>query len=381
MVRALGAGNRRSSVAKVAVMLAGKGAMGALLEPDCPVEMVAYVSLAELVPLVELTRGGHSECLHFGAIAVVDQRGAVLAHAGNPQFVSFTRSTLKVLQALPLMQTGAAKALGLSQSELALLCASHNGEPMHVQTAESILAKAGQDYRVLRCGCHVPGLFTLLDKAPPEGLAYDERHHNCSGKHAGFVALCVQQGWPVANYTEPTHPLQQAVRAAVARAVGMREGDMPMGIDGCSAPNYAMPLARLAYAYARLATGVADTEFGDSFALLGEAMTAYPDLVSGTGRNDLALMRAGRGDWISKIGADGVQVMASKSRGEAFAIKISDGNKPALYAATIAVLEQLGWMDEAQSAELDSWRGADILSARAVAVGARKACFALQAGA
>ncbi len=367
--------------ANAPVMLMGKGATGALDGPDCPVEMVSRVSPAELVPLVELTRGGHSECLHFGAIAVVDKHGGVLAHAGNPQFVSFTRSTLKVLQALPLLQTGAAKALGLSQSELALLCASHNGEPMHVQTTESILAKAGQDYRVLRCGCHVPGLFTLLEKAPPEGLVYDERHHNCSGKHAGFVAMCVQQGWPVQDYTEPAHPLQRAVRAVVARAVGMREEDMPMGIDGCSAPNYAMPLARLAHGYARLATGVADAEFGDSFALLGEAMTAHPDLVSGTGRNDLAFMRAGRGDWISKIGADGVQVMSSKSRGEAFAIKISDGNKPALYAATIAVLEQLGWMDAVQSAELDSWRGAEILSARGVAVGARRACFALQGSA
>ena len=107
-------------------------------------------------------------------------------------------------------------------------------------------------------------------------------------------------------------------------------------------------------------------------------MTTRPDLVSGTGRNDLAFMRAGRGDWISKIGADGVQVMASKSRGEAFAIKISDGNKPALYAATVAVLEQLAWMDAAQSAELEVWRGAEILSARGVAVGARRACFALQ---
>ena len=372
------AGNGWGIVVLRPVMLVCNGAKGALLGPDCPVEMVRAVSPAELLPLVELTRGGHSECLHFGAIAVVDKHGAVLAHAGNPQFVSFTRSTLKVLQALPLLQSGGAKALGLSQSELALLCASHNGEPMHVQTAESILAKAGQDYRVLRCGCHVPGLFTLLDKAPPEGLVYDERHHNCSGKHAGFVAMCVQQGWPVQDYTELAHPLQRAVRSAVARAVGLQEEDMPMGIDGCSAPNYAMPLARLAHGYARLATGAADAEFGDSFALLGEAMTAHPDLVSGTGRNDLAWMRAGRGDWISKIGADGVQVMASKSRGEAFAIKISDGNKPALYAATIAVLEQLGWMDEVQAAELDAWRGADILNARGLCVGARSACFALQ---
>jgi L-asparaginase II len=380
MVAGLCAGKGWRIAANAPVMFKGIGATGAPLGPDCPVEMVRAVSPAELLPLVELTRGGHSECLHFGAIAVVDKHGAVLAHAGNPQFVSFTRSTLKVLQALPLLQTGAAKALGLSQSELALLCASHNGEPMHVQTAESILAKAGQDYRVLRCGCHVPGLFTLLDKAPPEGLVYDERHHNCSGKHAGFVALCVQQGWPVADYTEPAHPLQQAVRSAVARAVGMNEADMPMGIDGCSAPNYAMPLARLAHGYARLATGAADAEFGDSFALLGEAMTAHPDLVSGTGRNDLAFMRAGRGDWISKIGADGVQVMSSKSRGEAFAIKISDGNKPALYAATVAVLEQLGWMDEGQAAELDSWRGAEIFSARGVAVGERRVCFTLRSG-
>ena len=359
-------------------MLECNGAKGALLGPDCPVEMVRAVSPVELTPLVELTRGGYSECLHFGAVAVVDRHGTVLAHAGNPQWVSFTRSTLKVLQALPLLQSGAAKDLGLSQAELALLCASHNGEPMHVQTAESILAKAGQDYRVLRCGCHVPGLFTLLDKAPPEGLVYDERHHNCSGKHAGFVAMCVQQGWPVQDYTELAHPLQRAVRSAVARAVGMQQEDMPMGIDGCSAPNYAMPLARLAHGYARLATGAADSEFGASFALLGEAMTAHPDLVSGSGRNDLAWMRAGRGDWISKIGADGVQVMASKSRGEAFAIKISDGNKPALYAATISVLEQLGWMDAAQAAALEVWRGADILNARGLRVGARSACFALQ---
>jgi L-asparaginase II len=172
--------------------------------------------------------------------------------------------------------------------------------------------------------------------------------------------------------------LQQAVLRDVARAGGMAPEDMPMGIDGCSAPNYAMPLSRLAYGYARLATGVKDSEFGDSFALLGDAMTAHPDLVSGTGRNDATFMRAGRGDWISKIGADGVQVLASKNRGQALAVKISDGNKAALFAATIAALAQLGWMDADQAAELDVWRGADILNARGLRVGARSACFNLQ---
>jgi L-asparaginase II len=151
-----------------------------------------------------------------------------------------------------------------------------------------------------------------------------------------------------------------------------------MGIDGCSAPNYAMPLSKLAYGYARLASGAQDAQFGSSFAQLGEAMTAYPEMVSGTGRNDLAFMHIGRGDWITKIGADGVQVVASKSRGEALALKISDGNKTALYAATVEALEQLGWLDTAQREALQPWRAQPIINARGISVGARDACFRLQ---
>jgi L-asparaginase II len=226
-------------------------------------------------------------------------------------------------------------------------------------------------YKALRCGCHVPGLFTLMDTAPPAGLVYDERHNNCSGKHAGFLAYCVQHGLSLEDYTDPTHPLQQAIRCDVARAVGMDANDFKMGIDGCSAPNYALPLSRLAYGYARLASGVRDAEFGASFATLSEAMTVHPDLVSGTGRNDLAFMRAGRGDWVSKIGADGVQVVGSKSRGEAFAIKIIDANKTALFAASVEVLEQLGWLDDTQREELKPWRAQAIINARGLRVGER----------
>ena len=139
-----------------------------------------------------------------------------------------------------------------------------------------------------------------------------------------------------------------------------------------------MPLAHLARGYARLASGARDSEFGESFSALSEAMTEHPELVSGTGRNDLALMQAGRGDWVSKIGADGVQVVGSKSRGEAFALKIIDANKPALFAATVEVLEQLGWMDDAQRAALEPWRAQDIKNARGLLVGQRQAVFRLQ---
>jgi L-asparaginase II len=238
-----------------------------------------------------------------------------------------------------------------------------------------MLDKAGLTYKRLKCGCHVPYFVEYGVGPAPEHI--DERMHNCSGKHSGFVAHCVTSGWDVDTYLEPAHPLQQSVRSHVARAAGLDVSQMKMGIDGCSAPNFAMPLSALARAYARLATGERDGEFGASFARMAAAMTAHPDLVSGTGRNDLAFMRAGRRDWVTKVGAEGVQAFASASRGEAFAIKISDGNKPALYAATVEVLDQLGWLDDEQRAALRPWRGEDILSIRGDRVGRRRPAFKL----
>ena len=331
-----------------------------------------------LEPLIELSRGGVPECLHFGAIAVVDRHGKLLAQAGDPHWLSFTRSTLKAMQALPFMQSGGPAQFGFDTQQLAMLCASHNGEDMHVAQAQSMLDKAGLGTRSLRCGCHLPGVFAALETCPPPGFVYDERHNNCSGKHAGFLAYCVQHGLALDRYEDPLHPLQVAVRQAVARATSMDEDALKIGVDGCSAPNYAMPLANLAWGYARLASGQRDGEFGESFALLADAMTRHPDLVSGTGRNDLAFMRAGRGDWVTKIGADGVQAVASKSRGEAFAIKIIDANKPALHATTVEVLAQLGWLDDAQREQLHPWRARDIVNARGLRVGERKPLFQLQ---
>ena len=331
-------------------------------------------------PLVELTRADTLECQHVGSIAVTDTQGRLVASAGDPQWLTFTRSTLKALQALPFLQAGGPAQFGFSSGQVALLCASHNGEDMHVAAAQGMLAQAGLTRSALRCGCHVPGLFTLLDQPPPPDLVFDERHNNCSGKHAGFLAYCVQHGLSLDDYIAPAHPLQQAIRRDVARAVGLEAADLVPGIDGCSAPNYAMPLSNLARGYARLASGARDNEFGASFTALGEAMTAHPELVSGTGRNDLAFMRAGRGDWVSKIGADGVQVVGSKSRGEALALKIMDGNKQALYAATVEALDQLGWLDAAQREELEPWRARLIVNARGLRVGERRPAFRLQAG-
>jgi L-asparaginase II len=330
-----------------------------------------------LVPLIQTFRGGTRECVHFGALALSDASGRVLAYAGDPHWMTFTRSTLKPLQALPFVQRGGVVHFGLTAANLALLCASHSGEPRHVEQVDQILAKADVGYRRLQCGCHVPYFAELGAWPPPAPGSYDQRHHNCSGKHSGFLAYCVQHALDLDSYLDPAHPLQQAVRAHVAEAVGLQAHQLAMGIDGCSAPNYAMPLAHLARGFARLANGARDTRFGESFVQLADAMTAHPDLVSGTGRNDLAFMQAGRGDWVSKAGADGVQVVASRSRGEALALKIADGNKVALFAATVAALDQLGWLDELQREQLRPWRSETITSIQGAPVGERKAVFRL----
>ncbi len=324
-----------------------------------------------------MTRGGTLENQHFGSVAVVDTQGKLQAHAGDPHWMTFTRSTLKALQALPFMEAGGPQHFGFASEHLALLCASHNGEPMHVQAAQQMLEKAGQTYKALRCGCHVPYHFENTGSAPSPGEIFDERYNNCSGKHAGFVAYCVQHGLSLDNYEAPEHPLQQAIRRDVAQVVGMDANDLKAGVDGCSAPNYAMPLSRLAYGYARMASGALDSQFGNSFAQLSAAMVQHPDLVSGTGRNDNAFMRAGRGDWVTKVGADGVQVVGSSSRGQAFALKIIDANKPALFAASVEVMEQLGWLDDAQRSLLRPWRAQAIINARGIHVGERHAAFTL----
>lgn len=338
----------------------------------------------QLAPLIEATRGGMTECVHFGAVAVVNARGKLVAtakgHADVAHWPTFTRSTLKAFQALPLMESGGASNFDFNSSELAMLCASHGGEDMHVQQVDNMLCKIEQPSKALRCGCHVPLRFTYFNQSAPEGAVFDERHNNCSGKHTGFLAYCVQHGLDLASYEAVDHPLQAAIRRDVARACGIAESAMQLGIDGCSAPNYAMPLSALARGYARLATGLRDPEFGASFEALGSAMVQHPELVSGTGRNDAAFMQAGRGDWITKIGADGTQVVASRSRGEALAVKLIDGNMQAVYAATVAALDQLGWLDAQQRELLDPWRAAHIVNARGIEVGARNAVFTLGVG-
>jgi L-asparaginase II len=306
-------------------------------------------------PLVEVTRGNDIESIHFGSVAVVNARGELLYQAGDPDFLTFTRSTLKPFQALPFLQAGGPAHFGFAASELALLCASHSGEPMHTDAVKSILRKAGCTEHQLRCGRHEPMFYAATGMSPPADETYSQLHHNCSGKHAGFLACCALHGHAPDTYLDPRHPVQQAIRTAVAHVASLTEADLHSGIDGCSAPNYAMPLSRLALAYARLAAGSTDTLDGEYLNNLFNAMTMYPELVSGTGRSDLAFMQTAPGDWVAKVGAEGVQALGIRSAGLGIAVKIADGNPRALYTATISVLQQLGVIQLPEATPLAQW--------------------------
>ena len=306
------------------------------------------------VPLTEIIRGGAVESVHFGSVAVVDRSGRLVWQAGDPHTLTFTRSALKPLQALPFVAGGGIERFGFSDEQTALLCASHSGEPRHVAAVADMLARAGLSGSDLQCGTHVPGFYDASGRIPPPP-PYSPLSHNCSGKHSGMLAWCVQCDAPTADYLAYDHPLQRAIRHAVARFTGITEERLVPGVDGCSAPNYAVPLSALARAFARLATADVDPDYAEAPRRLAAAMTAHPDFVSGEHRSDLALMRAGRGDWVTKIGAEGVQAIGIRSLGVGIALKVADGQKRGLFPAVVATLEALGVVDAHAREWLAPW--------------------------
>jgi L-asparaginase II len=306
------------------------------------------------VPLAVSTRGEAIESIHYGSVAVTDRAGRMVFAAGDPDALTFTRSALKPVQALSFVAGGGVERFGFSVPQVALLCASHSGEPRHVEAVTAMLAKCDASATDLQCGTHAPGFYDARGEVPPPP-PYSPLAHNCSGKHSGMLAWCRQHGQSKADYLSFDHPLQQAIRRAVAVYCGVAEATLVAGIDGCSAPNYAMPLSRLALAYAKLASLEPDADYARAPQTLAAAMIAHPEMVSGERRSDLALARAGRGDWVAKIGAEGVQAIGVRSHGLGIAIKVADGQKRGLYPAIVHVLEQLRLLDAPARTELERW--------------------------
>jgi L-asparaginase II len=330
------------------------------------------------VALARVTRGEAIDSVHYGSIAVVDRDGGLLFAAGDPHYLTTTRSALKPLQALPFVAGGGIEHFGYAPEQVALLCASHSGEPRQVQAVADMLERARCTPEQLQCGVHPPLFYAAREELPPAGLTFTALQHNCSGKHSGMLAYCRQHDLPLDSYLSFDHPLQQAIRTAVAYMAGVEERALVAGIDGCSAPNYALPLDRLAYAFARLVTPNDQGRYRAAPRTLAAAMSAHPDMVSGERRNDLILMRAGHGDWVTKVGAEGVQAIGVRSRGWGIALKVVDGNARGLHPATVATLDLLGLLDARQQAALAAWREPIIRNYRGLITGRVEPAVRLQ---
>jgi L-asparaginase II len=289
--------------------------------------------------LIEVTRGPVVESRHRGAIVVVDAAGRRRAAIGDVEQVVFPRSAVKALQALPLVESGVADRFGFGNAELALACSSHNGEPRHVETAAAMLARAGRSGADLECGPQVPAAEAAAYDLIRSGQQPTALHNNCSGKHAGFICVCAHRGFPVKGYVEPEHPVQREITATLAAMTDTRLDASVRGVDGCSIPTYAIPLDRLALAFARFITGEGLSRDRSAAARrLAAACMAEPWMVAGTGRFCTAAMTALRGTLFVKTGAEGVFCAALPDSGLGIAIKCEDGASRASEAAMAAVI-------------------------------------------
>jgi L-asparaginase II len=335
-----------------------------------------------------LTRGKTVESIHYGAIAVVDPMGSLVASYGDPDGVAFLRSTAKPFQALPFIEAKGHEHFGFTSREVALICASHSGTEEHVAGVSGIQAKVGLTSQDLVCGTHPPYHQPTADALKARGEKPSTNHHNCSGKHTGMLAHAIFKGLPTENYLDMAHPVQRSILQAFAEMCELPPEEVQLGTDGCSAPNFAVPFYNAAWALARLAdpSGLSP-ERAEACRTITAAMMAHPDIVAGPDRSDTALMQAAKGRIVVKGGAEGYQgigvmpgAMGEGSPSLGIAIKISDGDgrDRARPAVALETLRQLGALSEEELAELSDYGPKkDVLNWRKIVVGEMRPTFTL----
>jgi L-asparaginase II len=330
--------------------------------------------------VVEVWRGGRLESEHRGAIAVVDAAGRLIAQLGDVNLVSYLRSSAKPFQALPLIESGAADRLGFIDAELTIMAGSHAGEARHIAAVQAILNKIGLGAEALQCGVHAPFNAASAAALRNAGLEPSALYNNCSGKHAGLLAQAIDRGLSTHDYLDPQHPVQVTIRQRLAELGDISVEEVAVGVDGCSAPCFALPLRVAALAFARLAAG-------ETAALrrLSQAMMTYPEMVSGEGRLDTDLMRAAPGRVVSKGGAEGYHgmgVIQPDGSALGIALKIADGDgKRGGSPVVIEVLRQLDVLDETALTQLKNYHTWKVTNHRGLEVGEVRANFKLMSNA
>jgi L-asparaginase II len=292
-------------------------------------------------PYVEVTRGGQVESRHLISAAVVDEQNRLLAQVGEPQLLTFLRSAAKPLQALPLLADGVADSFGFSDAEVAVCCASHSGEPAHLEAVQSILDKIGCSEHHLVCGPHWPFHKGSAETLQQEGRQPTALHNNCSGKHAGMLAWSVHHGVALDDYHHADHPVQRRICREIGAWTGSACEAMQVAVDGCGVPSFAQPLNIIAGAYATIVAEAERDPVGAA-GRITRAMTSEPYFVGGTDRLTSRLMAVTSGRLLAKYGAEAVYCLGERDRRWGIAVKVEDGHRRAVGSAVIDVLSQLG---------------------------------------
>jgi L-asparaginase II len=341
-------------------------------------------------PLVEVTRGSLTESRHRGHIAVLDSKDEVRAFLGVPETVTYLRSSAKPFQTLPLVASGAADHFALTPQEIAVACASHNGEQIHTEAVASILSKIGLTASALKCGVHEPFSKEVTQALRERAEQPNVLQNNCSGKHAGMLALALYLDAPLETYDQPDHPVQLMIGRTVAQFSGVPIEDIAVGTDGCGAPVFGITVRAMALMYARLVAPPTEFEERTRAACrrIVKAMTEYPEMIGGGSateqRLDTLMMRAGGGRLISKIGAEGVYtvgVLPSERwpQGLGLALKIEDGeDRRARPTVVIESLRQLGVLEGEALAALAPYASFPVRNHRGEQVGEVRPSFDLK---
>jgi L-asparaginase II len=316
-------------------------------------------------PILELTRGHVVESTHFGSIVIVDSQGKLLHSYGDSHKVAFLRSSAKPFQAIPFVERGGVEHFNFAQKELAISCASHETAQFHLDTVKAMQAKIGIQEDHLQCGAHLPGDSAMLRLIIKHDIKPTANFNNCSGKHTTMLAHAKMRGLPLENYLDHAHPIQQDILSTFSEMCGIEKEKIELGIDGCSAPNFAIPLVNAALGMARLCDprGLSESR-ATACRKITAAMTAHPEMVSNYGEFDCELMRAGAGKIITKRGAEGYQIIGLMpgvygESGVGIAFKVADGDASRMNdnlessarvrpAVALEILRQLKALNEAQ---------------------------------
>ena len=338
------------------------------------------------MPLVEVWRGPIVESVHRGHLAAVDGAGEIVAELGSPGSVTYLRSSSKPFQAIPVVASGAADRFGFTDKEIALACGSHSGEPMHVETARSMLDKIGLDETALKCGAHEPFSADVARELIRNAAQPSALQNNCSGKHAAMLAFAKHLGAPTASYDQWDSPVQQAVAKVVSDFCNVPVPDLKIGIDGCGVPVFGLPVRSMALGYARLVApdDRIDAPTRGACRRIVEAMIKFPEMIGGSKeRLDTELIKVGKGRLISKIGAEGVYTVGVLPgplwpKGLGLALKVDDGDdRRARPPAVIEALKQLKVLTDEDLAALTEYVPIPITNRRGEKVGEARAAFRL----